>query len=150
MMGLSFGIFAMMLAALYIVSVWKVFEKAGQPGWAVLIPFYNLYTYAKVAGLHGMSIVLYLLPFINIFYHFSLNIRVAKRFGYSNGMGFLLAISPGIIMPVLAFGDNTYKPAENYPNSVAKEKHSQEKSSKPSIFTDENGDLVEQIRLEDW
>lgn len=150
MIGFSIGIVAMAVIALYLVSAWKVFEKAGQPGWAIFVPLYSLYTYAKVAGLKGMSIVLYLIPFLNIIYHFSLNIRVAKRFGYSSGLGVILALAPMLVMPILAFGDNTYQPAENYTDSVARKQPSRAKTSNSNVFVDENGDHVEEIRLEDW
>lgn len=150
MAGLSLGIVAAMLFALYIVSAWKVFEKADQPGWAIFVPLYSLYTYAKVAGLKGASIVLYLIPFLNIIYHFSLNIRVAKRFGYSSALGVVLAIAPWFVFPILAFGDNTYQPVENSSDSVVIRQPSQVKTSNSNVFIDENGDHVEKIRLEDW
>ena len=49
-----------------IVSYWKVFEKAGQPGWGVLIPIYNILLLLKIAGKPGWWILLYLIPLVNI------------------------------------------------------------------------------------
>ena len=39
----------LVLTVLVVVGMWKVFEKAGQPGWAVLIPIFNVYILLKVA-----------------------------------------------------------------------------------------------------
>ena len=35
---------------LMIVSLWKVFTKAGQPGWACIVPIYNVIVLLKIAG----------------------------------------------------------------------------------------------------
>ena len=51
---------------LYIVGAWKVYEKGNQPGWACLIPFYNIYVLLKIVGRPGWWLILFLIPFVNI------------------------------------------------------------------------------------
>jgi hypothetical protein len=64
-----------------LVAMWKVFTKAGQPGWAILIPFYNLYVLCKIAGRPGWWLLLCLIPFVNLIIFIILDIDIAKNFG---------------------------------------------------------------------
>ena len=63
---------------LFAVCCWKVFTKAGQPGWAVLIPIYNAYILLKIAGRPGWWILLFMIPFVNIIIAALVAIDVAK------------------------------------------------------------------------
>jgi hypothetical protein len=51
-------IIGVLIALLLIVAMWKVFTKAGQPGWASIIPIYNLYVWCKIVGRPGWWIIL--------------------------------------------------------------------------------------------
>ena len=44
-----------------IAALWKVFVKAGHPGWAAIIPIYNIYVLLKVIGRPGWWLLLFLL-----------------------------------------------------------------------------------------
>ncbi len=55
------------LAIASIVGMWKMFEKADEPGWKSIIPFYNIYTYFRITGRNGWSVLLLFIPFVNIF-----------------------------------------------------------------------------------
>ena len=57
-----------------IVALWKVFTKAGQPGWGILIPFLNIYFMCKIAGRPGWWLILMLIPFVNIIILIILNV----------------------------------------------------------------------------
>src|SRR5438105_12218673 len=59
-------IVGLLIALLLIVAMWKVFTKAGQPGWASIIPIYNLYIWCKIVGRPGWWILLMLIPCVNI------------------------------------------------------------------------------------
>src|SRR5439155_10323147 len=71
-------IFGLLVALLLIVAMWKVFTKAGQPGWATIIPIYNLYIWCKIVGRPGWWIILLLIPFVNIIVGIILCIDMAK------------------------------------------------------------------------
>jgi hypothetical protein len=99
---LAFGLFI-------IVSMWKVFEKAGQPGWGILIPFYNIYLFLVIAGKPGWWLLLYLIPFVNFVIGIIVSIEIAKNFGKDAAFGIGLAFLGFIFYPVLAFGDAEYQ-----------------------------------------
>lgn len=97
--------------AIVVVSVagmWKVFDKAGEPGWAAIVPIYNLYVLCKVAGRPGWWLLLFLVPLVNIVVLFVLSIDVAGKFGKGAGFGVGLALLGFIFYPVLGFGDDQY------------------------------------------
>jgi hypothetical protein len=96
------------LLVLFIAAYWRVFEKAGQPGWAVLIPFYNSYILIKIAGRPGWWLLLFFIPLINIFALLAISIDVAKAFGKTVGFGFGLWLLSFIFYPILGFGSAVY------------------------------------------
>ena len=96
------------LIALMIISMWVVFTKAGQPGWAAIIPIYNTYVLLLVAGKPGWWLVLMLIPVVSLVIAIMAAIGVAENFGRSAGFGIGLAFLPMIFYPILAFGSATY------------------------------------------
>ncbi|MFO1450329.1 MAG: DUF5684 domain-containing protein [Opitutaceae bacterium] len=96
-----------------IVSGWKVFAKAGQPGWACLIPIYNAYIWIKIAGRPGWWLVLLIVPVVSLVISILLAIEVSRAFGKGGGFAVLMIFLPFIALPILAFGDATYtQPAQ--------------------------------------
>jgi hypothetical protein len=94
-----------------IAAMWRVFSKAGQPGWAILIPIYNLYVLCKVAGRPGWWLILMLIPFVNLIIAIILSVDIAKHFGKGVGFAIGLIILPIIFYPVLGFGSAQYQGA---------------------------------------
>ena len=112
--GALFGgmalLFWLAVAVVIIIGGWKVFEKAGQPGWAILIPFYNAYIMLKIAGRPGWWLLLYLIPIVNFVIAIIVAIDIAKAFGQSAVFGFfLLFLLCGIGFLILGFGDYRYQ-----------------------------------------
>lgn len=100
------------VVAVVIIGGWKVFEKAGQPGWAILIPIYNLYVMLQIAGRPGWWLILYLIPLVNLIIMIIVAIDIAKAFGQSSAFGFfLLFLFCGIGYLILGFGDYSYQGA---------------------------------------
>ena len=102
-------IISLAIAILMIAAMWKVFSKAGQPGWAVIIPIYNIYIMCKVAGRPGWWVLLMFIPFVNFIIAIILNIDIAKNFGKGVGFGIGLIILPFIFYPILGFGSAQYQ-----------------------------------------
>ena len=102
-------IVGLLIALLLIVAMWKVFTKAGQPGWASIIPIYNLYIWCKIVGRPGWWILLMLIPFVNIIVGIILCIDMAKSFGKGAGFGIGLALLGVIFVPILGFGSAQYQ-----------------------------------------
>ena len=96
------------VAILMIASMWRVFTKAGQPGWAVLIPIYNLYVLLQVAGKPGWWLLLLLIPFVNFIIGIIVAVGVAQNFGKGTGFALGLIFLPVIFYPILAFGSAQY------------------------------------------
>lgn len=91
-----------------IVCMWKVFEKAGQPGWAVLVPIYNLYVMLQIAKKPGWWILLMLIPLVNFVIMILMYIEIAKAFGKGTGFALGLMFLGFIFWPILAFGSDKY------------------------------------------
>jgi hypothetical protein len=102
-------LFQLAIIVLGIVSGWKVFTKANKPGWAVLIPIYNVYVLTQIVGRPWWFILLLLIPLVNIIVGIVLSIDLAKSFGKGAGFGLGLALLGFIFYPILAFGSATYK-----------------------------------------
>jgi ABC-type sulfate transport system permease subunit len=94
-----------------IAALWKVFEKAGEPGWAAIVPIYNLVVLLKIAGRPLWWIILFIIPFVNFIIGIVVAFDVAKRFGKGAGFALGLVFLPFIFYPVLAWGDASYHPA---------------------------------------
>ena len=110
MMILFFFVFMIALVVLMIGSVWKVFTKAGKPGWACIVPIYNVIVLLEIAGKPLWWIILMIIPLVNIVIAILLAIEVAKKFGQSSGFGLGLAFLPFIFYPVLGYGSARYQP----------------------------------------
>lgn len=106
--GPMFWVLEIAFIVLMVASFWKIFTKAGQPGWAAIIPIVNLYFLCKVAGRPGWWLILMLIPFVNFIILIILDIDVAKRFGKGVGFGIGLVFLPFIFFPILAFGSAQY------------------------------------------
>ena len=91
-----------------IIALWKVYTKAGEPGWKILIPIYDLYTLCKIADGNGWKFLLFLIPFVNIVYAIILNIRLAKSFGKGVGFGIGRIFLEYIFIMILGFGSAQY------------------------------------------
>ena len=94
---------------LMLIAMWKVFTKAGQPGWAILIPIYNLYILCKIAGRPGWWLLLMMIPFVNLIIAIILNVDIAKNFGSGVGFAIGLIVLPFIFFPILGFGSAQYQ-----------------------------------------
>lgn len=116
--GMGLGIIGMVVYLAFIVflvvSMWKVFAKAGEPGWAILIPIYNAYVYLKIAGKPWWWLLLFLIPLVNLIIMIIATLAFAKAFGKGVGFAIGMIFLGFIFYPILAFGDATYtKPAES-------------------------------------
>lgn len=109
--GIGMWVVIIALIVLTIAGMWKTFDKAGQPGWAAIIPIYNMFVMLKVAGKPMWWFLLLLIPLLNIIFWFITYLGIARNFG--KGVGFTLGLfflSP-IFFMILGFGDAQYQPA---------------------------------------
>jgi hypothetical protein len=92
-----------------IAAMWKTFVKAGEPGWAAIIPIYNVIVILRIAGKPWWWIFLLLIPLVNIVILILVSIDVAKNFGHGVGFGIGLALLAVIFYGILGFGDSQFR-----------------------------------------
>lgn len=100
---------SLFIAVVYIVAQWKIYEKAGQKGWAALIPFYNIYILLKIVGKPGWWLILIIfVPFVNIILAIWMTNLLSKSFGKDILFTIGLLFFGIIFYPILGFGDAKY------------------------------------------
>jgi hypothetical protein len=101
----------LVFAVLMIAGMWKVFAKAGEPGWACIIPIYNVLVMLKIAGKPAWWFILFLIPGVGAIIAILVAIEIAKKFGKGAGFGVGMALLPFIFYPMLGFGDASFQGA---------------------------------------
>lgn len=105
----TFLLITLVLMVLFIIAFWRIFTKAGEPGWGSLIPFYSTYLQFKIAWGNGWLFLLMLVPVVNVVVALIALYKLCVAFGY--GVGFFLGmlfLSP-IFTLILAFGSAEYQ-----------------------------------------
>lgn len=97
---------------LVIASMWKVFTKAGKPGWAAIVPIYNTIVLLEIVGKPTWWIILLLIPFVNIIVLLIVINELSKSFGRGVGTTLGLIFLGFIFWPILAFGSAQYQGGE--------------------------------------
>lgn len=106
--GTIYMIVLLAIAIISIVANWKIFTKANKPGWAAIIPLYNIYVQFQIAGMNGWMFLLLLVPIVNIIVGIMLYVNLAKSFGKSTGFAIGLIFLNFIFTLILAFGSAKY------------------------------------------
>jgi hypothetical protein len=96
------------VAAVAIASLWRIFTKAGKPGWAAIIPIYNTVVMLQIVGRPLWFILLAFVPFVNLIVAVIICLDLARSFGKSAMFGVGLIFLSIIFLPILAFGDARY------------------------------------------
>jgi hypothetical protein len=111
MAGAAFWVIILAIILITIISLWKIFTKAGQPGWASIIPIYSSIVTIQIAKKPTWWIILMFIPLVNIVMGCIVAYNLAKVFGKGGGFAAGLIILPVIFYPILAFGSAQYLPA---------------------------------------
>jgi hypothetical protein len=110
-MGMVVFLIYMAVIVLMIAGMWKIFTKAGEPGWAAIVPIYNMIVLLKIVGKPVWWIILMLIPLVNFVIFILICIALAQSFGKGAGFGIGLAILSPIFFPMLGFGSAQYQGA---------------------------------------
>jgi hypothetical protein len=111
MVGAIFGAFlipCLIIWAIVVIGSWKVYTKAGKPGWASIIPIYNIIVLLEIIGKPIWWIIMLLIPCANIIFGIWMINLLSKSFGKSEGFTIGLIVFPFIFYPILGFGSATY------------------------------------------
>jgi len=103
-------LFYLGLIVLMIISAWKTYEKANQPGWACIIPIYSTIVWLRIIGKPWWWLLLLIfIPIVNIIIAIRMVHLLSKSFGKGTGFTFGLIFLPFIFYPILGLGDATYQ-----------------------------------------
>jgi hypothetical protein len=108
----GFPIELLVLAAISLISlagVWMTFTKANQPGWAALIPFFNIYIMLKIGGNEWWWLLVLFVPIVQLYAIYKIMSGVARAFGQGIGFALGLWFLGFIFFPLLGFGNYTYQ-----------------------------------------
>lgn len=109
MAGAIIGIIYLAVLVLMVASMWKIYVKANEPGWAAIIPIYNIVVLLKIVGKPIWWIVLFIIPLVSLVAAVLIYVSFAKSFGKSTGFAIGMLLLPFIFIPMLAFSDATYQ-----------------------------------------
>jgi hypothetical protein len=98
----------LVIGIVVLVAYWKIFTKAGKPGWGCLIPIYNMILGLEICGRPIWWIILLFIPLVNFVVAIILIFDLARVFGKGVGFGFGLLLLGFIFIPILGFGDARY------------------------------------------
>jgi hypothetical protein len=96
------------LTVFYIICMWRIFEKAGKPGWAAIVPIYNSIVLLEIVGKPIWWFFLFLVPGVNLVIAVLVYIELAKCFGKDVAFAIGLLLLSFIFYPILGFGSARY------------------------------------------
>jgi hypothetical protein len=105
------GTMLLLIGAVYLfflVATWKLYSKAGRPGWAALIPIYSTVVFCQICGRSGWLTLALMIPGVNVIVSIMLTVDLARVFGRGTGFVFGLIFLSPIFFPILAFGSSRY------------------------------------------
>lgn len=106
--GVIGTLFYLAVGAFYLYCYWRLFEKAGKPGWTSLIPVYNVLVTLEIIGRPWWWLLLMLVPVVDIVIGVMIYLDLAKVFGKGSGFAIGLIFLPFIFIPILALGEAKY------------------------------------------
>lgn len=106
--GGALFLFWLAMMAVAILAAWRLFTKAGKPGWAAIVPIYNAIVMLEIIGRPLWFLILFFIPLVNIIAAIVVWLDLAKSFGRSTAFGIGLIFLTPIFLLILAFGDARY------------------------------------------
>ncbi len=96
------------IVVFYLAAGWRIYAKAGQPGWAIIVPIYNIYVMLKIVGRPWWWLLLYLVPIVNLVIGIIVAVDLSRSFGKGVGFALGLIFLSFIFYPILGFGSARY------------------------------------------
>lgn len=98
----------LLITFLQVAGFWMVFAKAGEPGWAAIVPIYNIYVLVKISNNEWWWLLVFLIPLIQIVAIVKIQLNVASEFDQGTGFAVGLILLPIVFYPLLGVGDYQY------------------------------------------
>lgn len=106
--AIIYVVIAIAISVVFLIGEWKTFEKAGEHGWASIIPFYNTYVLFKISWGQGWLFLLLLIPIVNLVIMIITMVKLGQAFGKSGGFNIGLVLLSSIFICILGFGESRY------------------------------------------
>lgn len=103
------GVIWLAVVVLMIAANWKIYEKANKPGWASIIPFYNIIILLEIVGKPIWWLFLFFIPGVNLIFAIWTTNLLSKSFGKDEGFTVGLLLLGIVFYPILGFGDAKYQ-----------------------------------------
>ena len=101
-------LFELAIIGFYVYVGWKLYEKAGQPGWACIIPIYSTIVMLRIVGKPWWWLLMFFIPGVNIVFLVWMMNMLSKSFGKDEGFTVGLVLLGFIFYPILGLGDAKY------------------------------------------
>ena len=105
---LVIALICLTMIGVVIAGLWKVYEKAGEPGWTALVPIYNAIVLLRIVGMRVWWILPLLIPYVGIVVSVIVLIKLARAFGKGGGFATGLILLGIVFIPILGFGSARY------------------------------------------
>jgi hypothetical protein len=102
------GCVGVIVFILGVAGLWRIFVKAGENGWAAIIPFYNIWVLLRVVGRPGWWLILLLIPIVQIVAWIIVSIELAKAFDKGFGYALGIFLFPYFFFLILGFSESKY------------------------------------------
>lgn len=106
--SMVYSVIVLAISIVVLVGLWKVFEKAGKPGWGAIVPLYNYYCLFELSFGTGWLFLLLFVPCVNVVMIIIMFIKLATAFDKGVAFGIGMVFLPYIFIPMLGFGDAQY------------------------------------------
>ncbi len=112
----ALSIIEILCLALVFTGYWRIYEKAGKPGWAAVVPVYNVVVLLQIVEKPLWWAVFFFIPLINIVFSLIVHVELAERFGKGPLFGLGMTFFPVIFVPILGFGEAQYTGKQGWEN----------------------------------
>lgn len=109
----AYLLFIFSVAVVFIIAMWKIYAKAGQPGWAAIVPIYNYIILLEIVRKPWWWLLMMMIPLVNIYFGVAVLDRLSKSFGKTSGFTVGLILLSPIFFMILAFDGSPYTPLDD-------------------------------------
>lgn len=104
----AYFLFILIISLISVIGLWKMFEKAGKPGWAAIIPIYNAIVILEITGQPTWWVIMLFIPVVNLIFIIMILNALSNSFGQGVGTTILFLFFPFIGFPMVGFGSAKY------------------------------------------
>ena len=121
MIMMMISLFSLFVTVIFIAAGWRLFTKAGQPGWAAIVPIYNLYIMTQFLRMPVWTMLLLFVPIVNFLAIIVFTHRMVMAFGKDVmwTVGLIIPVTAPFVYLALAFGDSSYREINEFDMSTA-------------------------------